>query len=116
VLEISGSNVRPLEVDDPAELLPRPVVNVLGSPGRKIELLQLAGEQKLHCAKTVDLEVAVGTSDLDPLYRLGIKPRHKGQLAVIDMGVGSGGGDEASISGTAISPAWMLEAYPFRTW
>jgi acetoacetate decarboxylase len=116
VLEIAGSGVRPLEVDDPAELLPRPVVNVVGTPGRKTELIQLAGEQKLHWAKTVDLEIAVGTSDLDPLYRLGIKPRHKGQLTVIDMGVGSSRGEEASISGTAVSPAWMLEAYPFRTW
>ena len=65
------------------------------------ELMQLAGEQKLHWAKTVDLEVSVGKSDLDPLYRLGITPKHKGQLVVIDMGVGGGGGDESSISGTA---------------
>ncbi len=116
VLEIAGSGVRPLEIDDPSELMPRPLVNVLGSPGRKTELLQLAGEQKLHWAKTVDLEVAIGTSDLDPLYRLGIQARHRGQLVVVDMGLGGGAAEEASLSGTAVPPAWMVEAYPFRTW
>jgi hypothetical protein len=115
VLEITGSNVRALDIEDSEDMTQRPVVNVLGSPGKKIELIQLAGKQKLHWIKSVDLEVSVGSSDLDPLHRLGITNRHKGQVSVVDLGVGGGGG-EASISGTEVPPAWMIEAYPFRSW
>jgi acetoacetate decarboxylase len=117
VLEIAGGKPTPMEGGD--GLLGLPVVNVIGTLRQKAELLQLGGEQKLHWGKGLDLEVSVGESDLDPLYRLGIQPRQQGTIVVVDMGVGGGQDGEAAegnLTGTAVTPAWMMQAYPFRAW
>lgn len=117
VLELSGGNLRPVE-EAASPTVSRPVVNVTGHVRSEPKLLQLSGEQNLHWARSVDLEVSFGKSDLDPLYRLGIGPSQQGTAVIVDMGVGGAGAGsgETGLTGTPVPLAWMMRAYPFRVW
>ena len=96
-----------------------PVVNVVGDPRSGGELFQIAGEQKVYRAETVDLEVTFGHSDLDPLYRLGMASSQTGIVAVVDMSIRGnqeGSSEEHSLTGITVPAEWMAQAYPFRVW
>jgi len=122
VIEVVGSNARvidPAAVSAASEVNRIPVVNVVGDPHSGGKLFQIAGEQKVYQAEAVDLEVTLGHSDLDPLYRLGMASSQTGTVAVVDMSIrGSqeAASEEHSLTGTTVPAEWMARAYPFRVW
>ena len=116
VLEVSGTAGQPIEG---GAVFPKPIVNTIGLPLKPTELIEMGVEERFHSGKQVDLEVSVGQSDLDPLYRLEIQPTQKGMVLVDSFGAAGAaipGRPQGGLSGTAVSPDWLAKAYPFRTW
>lgn len=122
VIDVVGSNVRATDLaaaSAASEMNRIPIMNVVGDPRSGGKLLQINGEQKLHRAEAVDLEVTLGNSDLDPLYRLGMASSQTGTIAVVDMrirGNQEGSTEEHSLTGITVPAEWMAQAYPFRVW
>lgn len=122
VIDVVGNNVRATDLaaaSAASEVNRITIVNVVGDPRSGGKLLQINGEQKLHRAEAVDLEVTFGNSDLDPLYRLGMASSQTGTIAVVDIrirGKQEVAPEEQSLTGIEVSEEWMARAYPFRVW
>ena len=114
VLEISGSNPTPLE---DGELFQLPTLNVRGAPGRGDgELLRECASHRLHEGQAMDLEVFVGKSEFDPLYKLELPKKVRGEHLIVDVGLPD---VEPRINLTtgvvgSVPEEWVTKAYPFR--
>lgn len=101
-------------------VFPHPIVNVRGIPGLLPNmLLRIEGKEHFHSGRTADIDVKVKDSPFDPLAELGLSCTQKGLHAIVDIGVNFRRRVPTPrpwpVAGF-VSPAWLIRAYPFRTW
>ena len=113
VLEVIGSNPQPLE---DGELWQLPTLNVLGVPGKEGKLLRGCASHRLHEGQKMDFAVSTGITDFDPLYRLEMPSRVRGEHMIIDAAV-PGITPRINLPGGevgTVSAEWVAANYPFR--
>lgn len=106
----------------------RPIVNVWGGldPLPKV-LIRMDARQTVHSATEVELEVAFGEGERDPLHELGAREPRDARFVVADIGVPPDARPSGTIrkflsiaaDGTRpvglVSPKWLWERYVYRT-
>ena len=116
VLRISGSNPSPLGY---GELFQLPILNVRGAPGLGDgELLRGCSNHRFHEGQAMDLDVFVGETEFDPLYKLELPKKVRGEHLIVDVGV-PGVEPRINLSNGvvgSVSAEWVTRAYPFRSY
>lgn len=114
LVRLEGATDEDLEDARP---FPESLLNARGVPGVAPGLLlRMTPEQAVHRARRFSGRLTIGSSDVDPLDRLGLPAEVEGIEAILDMSHPLRSPTLGVFPVGVVSPRWMLRAFPFRAW